>query len=195
MCRPSRTFRNTSIVSHLAPMISLPHSGIEQVSLWAILSVSFVGGVFSGFLGGGAGYIRMPSMVFLLGVPTHVAVGTDLFEIVISAGYWNGDSCLKRKCGLFWSRLSCIPVPAIGAQVGAGLTRKFPRVAHQDGVCPLASHWGRVGNIQSGNRATLRVAKDRRGMEDTLLQRRFQPDGKCSPIRRADCRGVSGRGP
>src|SRR3989442_375224 len=46
----------------LAPMVSLPASGIESISLWVILGVSFIGGFFSGFLGGGAGYIRMPSM-------------------------------------------------------------------------------------------------------------------------------------
>jgi uncharacterized membrane protein YfcA len=68
------------------PMISLPTSGI-QISLWTILTVALVGGFFSGFLGGGAGYIRMPSMVYVLGVPTHLAVGTDLFEIIISASY------------------------------------------------------------------------------------------------------------
>src|SRR6185503_11401793 len=67
------------------PMVSLPTSGIKSISVWVILFVAFVGGIFSGFLGGGAGYIRMPSMVYLLGVPTHVAVGTDLFEVVISA--------------------------------------------------------------------------------------------------------------
>ncbi|HTF37994.1 MAG TPA: sulfite exporter TauE/SafE family protein, partial [Blastocatellia bacterium] len=39
----------------LPPMIKLRVSGIERVSLWAILLVAFVGGVFSGFLGGGAG--------------------------------------------------------------------------------------------------------------------------------------------
>src|SRR5712691_1610420 len=60
------------------PMIDLPISGIT-ISLWIILLVAFVGGLFSGFLGGGAGYIRMPSMVYVLGVPTHLAVGTDLF--------------------------------------------------------------------------------------------------------------------
>src|SRR5436305_4379703 len=53
------------------PMIALPTSGIK-ISLWTILLVAFVGGVFSGFLGGGAGYIRMPSMVYVLGVPTHL---------------------------------------------------------------------------------------------------------------------------
>ena len=52
---------------NLPPHVSLPHSGIESISLWAILIVSFVGGIFSGFLGGGAGYIRMPFMVYLWG--------------------------------------------------------------------------------------------------------------------------------
>src|SRR5438046_8520747 len=69
------------------PMISLPTSGVKAISLWMILLVAFVGGVFGGFLGGGAGYIGMPSMVYVLGIPTHLAVGTDLFEIIISASY------------------------------------------------------------------------------------------------------------
>src|SRR5438874_1383156 len=48
------------------PMIALPASGIKAISLWIILLVAFVGGLFSGFLGGGAGYIRMPSMEILI---------------------------------------------------------------------------------------------------------------------------------
>src|SRR3989442_1952598 len=59
----------------LPPMIKLSASGIKQISLWVIIAVAFVGGVFAGFLGGGAGYIRMPSLVYILGVPTHVAGG------------------------------------------------------------------------------------------------------------------------
>ncbi|HYL99296.1 MAG TPA: sulfite exporter TauE/SafE family protein, partial [Blastocatellia bacterium] len=39
----------------LPPVISLPESGIQRISLWAILIVAVVGGFFSGFLGGGAG--------------------------------------------------------------------------------------------------------------------------------------------
>src|SRR5437763_5364897 len=56
------------------PMVSLPTSGIQEISLWIILLVALVGGFFSGFLGGGAGYIRMPSMVYVLGIPTHLDV-------------------------------------------------------------------------------------------------------------------------
>ena len=44
----------------LPPMVHLPISGIESVSLWAILLVALFCGVLAGFLGGGAGYVRMP---------------------------------------------------------------------------------------------------------------------------------------
>jgi uncharacterized membrane protein YfcA len=59
---------------NLPPMIELPVSGIKSISVWAIVVVAFIGGIFSGFLGGGAGYIRMPSMIYVLGIPTHLAV-------------------------------------------------------------------------------------------------------------------------
>src|SRR5206468_4366504 len=77
------------------PLIALPASGVKAISLWIILLVAFVGGLFSGFLGGGAGYIRMPSMVYVLGIPTHLAVGTDLFEIIISASYGTFTHAIK----------------------------------------------------------------------------------------------------
>jgi uncharacterized membrane protein YfcA len=113
----------------LWPMISLSNSGIKEISLWSILLVSFVGGTFSGFLGGGAGYIRMPSMVYVLGVPTHIAVGTDLFEVVISAGYGTLTHAVKGNVDIMIA-LVMHTGAAIGAQIGATLTEYFagPRI-------------------------------------------------------------------
>src|SRR5215468_4814748 len=108
----------------LPPIITLRVSGIERVSLWAILMVAFVGGVFSGFLGGGAGYIRMPSMVYLLGVPTHVAVRTDLFEVVISASYGTLTHAIKGNVDIVIA-LVMHTGAAIGAQIGAASTEYF----------------------------------------------------------------------
>jgi uncharacterized protein len=106
------------------PMISLPTSGIRAISLWTILLVAFVGGVFSGFLGGGAGYIRMPSMVYVLGVPTHLAVGTDLFEIIISASYGTLSHAIKGNVDILIA-LVMNTGAAIGAQIGAISTQYF----------------------------------------------------------------------
>jgi uncharacterized protein len=113
----------------LPPLISLPDSGILRISLWAILLVAYVGGIFSGFLGGGAGYIRMPSMVYLLGIPTHVAVGTDLFEIMISASYGTFTHALKGNVDILIA-LVMHTGAAVGAQIGVFATQFFvgPRI-------------------------------------------------------------------
>lgn len=107
----------------LAPMVKLRVSGV-RISLWIILVVAFVGGLFSGFLGGGAGYIRMPSMVYVLGIPTHLAVGTDLFEIIISASYGTFTHAIKGNVDILIA-LVMHTGAAIGAQIGAIATQYF----------------------------------------------------------------------
>jgi uncharacterized membrane protein YfcA len=109
---------------NLWPMVSLPSSGVKSISLWVIIAVSFVGGLFSGFLGGGAGYIRMPSMVYALGIPTHLAVGTDLFEIIISASYGTFTHAIKGNVDILIA-LVMHTGAAIGAQIGAISTQYF----------------------------------------------------------------------
>jgi uncharacterized membrane protein YfcA len=121
---------------HFPPMISLSSSGIKQISLWTILTVAYIGGVFSGFLGGGAGYIRMPAMVYILGVPTHIAVGTDLFEVVISASYGTFTHALKGNVDILIA-LVMHTGAAIGAQIGATLTQYFHGVRIRLAFVPL----------------------------------------------------------
>lgn len=120
----------------LPPHVSLPVSGIASVSVWAILLVAFVGGFFSGFLGGGAGYIRMPCLIYLLGIPTHIAVGTDLFEIIISASYGTVSHALKGNVDILIA-LVMHTGAAIGAQLGATLTQYFGGVRLRLAFIPL----------------------------------------------------------
>jgi uncharacterized membrane protein YfcA len=108
---------------NIPPMINLPASGVT-ISLWIILLVAFIGGLFSGFLGGGAGYIRMPSMVYVLGIPTHLAVGTDLFEIIISASYGTFSHAVKGNVDILIA-LVMHTGAAVGAQIGAICTQYF----------------------------------------------------------------------
>jgi uncharacterized membrane protein YfcA len=113
----------------LPPQVSLPGSGIESISLWFVVGVSFLTGLLAGILGVGGGFIRMPMMVYLIGVPTHVAVGTDLFEVVISAGFGTLTHGLKGNVDILMA-LVMQTGAAIGAQIGATATRFFagPRI-------------------------------------------------------------------
>ena len=103
----------------IPPMMKL--RGGFRVSLWMILLVAFATGLLSGFLGVGGGFIRMPALFYLIGVPVPVAVGTDLFEIVFSGGI---GSVLSAQSGAV--DLSIV-VPllsgsALGARLGAAAT-------------------------------------------------------------------------
>ena len=122
----------------LPPMLSFPRSGIGSISLWVVLAVGFSTGVLSGALGVGGGFIRMPMLVYLVGVPTHVAVGTDLFGIVISAGYGTITHAVKGNVDVLMA-LVMQTGAALGAQIGAVSTRYFagPRIRLFFSALPL----------------------------------------------------------
>jgi uncharacterized protein len=107
----------------LWPMVSLPASGIESVSLWVILGIGFLTGLLSGMLGVGGGFIRMPALVYILGCPTVVAVGTDLFEIMFSSAYGVLTHAFKGNVHLVLV-LALLIGTTIGAQIGASYTRR-----------------------------------------------------------------------
>jgi len=94
-----------------------------------VLGVSFITGLLAGSLGVGGGFIRMPMLIYFVGVPTHVAVGTDLFEIVISAGYGTLTHAIKGNVDIVMA-LVMQTGAAFGAQLGAMGTRYFagPRI-------------------------------------------------------------------
>jgi uncharacterized membrane protein YfcA len=63
------------------------HSARLVVSMWVVVIVGIATGVLAGFFGVGGGFIRVPALVYIVGATTHIAVGTDLMEIVVSGGY------------------------------------------------------------------------------------------------------------
>ncbi|HEY5598744.1 MAG TPA: sulfite exporter TauE/SafE family protein, partial [Kiloniellales bacterium] len=46
------------------------------------LAIGFLVGVLSAIMGVGGGFIMVPAMIYLLGMPTSVVVGTSLFQII-----------------------------------------------------------------------------------------------------------------
>jgi len=58
-------------------MIHFPVADV-RVSLWIILIVGFATGYLAGTIGVG-GFIGVPAMIYIFGIPTAVAAGTELF--------------------------------------------------------------------------------------------------------------------
>lgn len=105
----------------IPPMVHFHQAGI-YCSAWLPILVSFLTGVLAGILGIGGGLIRMPALVYLVGCPTHIAVGTDLFEVAISGLYGAATYTLKGRTELVAALIMLVGA-AIGAQIGAVATK------------------------------------------------------------------------
>lgn len=101
---------------NIPPMVNFTTSGI-RCSLWLPVGVGLVTGVVAAVLGVGGGFIRMPALIYLVGCPTLVAVGTDLFEVMITGAYGAFTYGVKGRVDLvaaMWMLLGA----AVGAQMG-----------------------------------------------------------------------------
>ncbi len=77
--RPART------VAHTLPFrIAFPRSGL-YISVIPPLLLGFVIGALAAVMGIGGGFILIPAMIYLLRMPTHVVVGTSLFQVLVVA--------------------------------------------------------------------------------------------------------------
>ncbi len=102
-------------------MMTFPRAGI-RCSVWLPIGVAFFTGWLAGVLGIGGGLIRMPSLIYLIGCPTHVAVGTELFEIAVSGLYGEATYSYQGRVEL-WAAFIMLIGAAVGAQIGAVATK------------------------------------------------------------------------
>ena len=101
---------------NLPPMIHFPASGIT-ISFWTVTFVFLFTGWLSGFLGVGGGFIRMPALIYLIGCPTAIAVGTDLFSVLFSGAYGCFTYGVKGRVEIIAAILMLVGA-SIGAQIG-----------------------------------------------------------------------------
>jgi uncharacterized membrane protein YfcA len=110
----SQKIRNIKI----PPLISLPISKVENISLWNLIFIGFGVGILSGLLGVGGGFIISPTLIYLIGIPTSVAIGTGLFQIIFTSAYGAITHLLKGN--IDFKLVTCILIGSIiGSQLGA----------------------------------------------------------------------------
>ena len=120
------TMRATSISARLQqikipPMIHFAKSRVT-ISLWLLLVIGFFTGILAGFIGVGGGFIMVPSLVYLIGLPSFMAVGTSIFQIIFPAAY----GCVRHTMSgnvIIFAAFIMIIGSSIGIQFGASVTR------------------------------------------------------------------------
>ena len=91
------------------------------MSLWIVLAVGFFIGMLSGLIGVGGGFIMVPSLVYLIGLPSFMAVGTDLFQIIFSAAYGSIRHTMSGNV-IISAAFIMLFASSIGVQFGALIT-------------------------------------------------------------------------
>jgi uncharacterized membrane protein YfcA len=88
-------------------------------------ALGFIAGVLTVFLGIGGGFILVPAMIYLLGMPARVVIGTSLVMILaVSAATTMVHSLTTRSVDIVLAAL-LLAGGVIGAQYGALLTTRI----------------------------------------------------------------------
>jgi len=87
--------------------------------------VGFIVGVLSAIMGVGGGFIMVPAMIYVLGMPTKVVIGTSLFQIIFVAAFTTMMHAVENQTVDSALALVLIVSGVIGAQIGTQLGLKL----------------------------------------------------------------------
>lgn len=111
-----------SFLARLPLQMDFPRSRVRH-SVFVPFVLCAVVGTLAAIMGVGGGFIMVPMMVYLLGMPPHVAVGTDLFQILFTCA---GVTYMQATTNYTVDVVLALLLAAgstIGAQVGARVSR------------------------------------------------------------------------
>jgi uncharacterized membrane protein YfcA len=95
------------------------------VSVLPPAAIGAVVGFLSAIMGVGGGFILVPAMIYLLGMPTKVVVGTSLFQIIFVTGFTTIMHAINSQTVDMLLAFLLIVGGVIGAQLGARMSTKL----------------------------------------------------------------------
>ena len=117
-----RVVQRSPLLSKLPFQMYFPHSRVQH-SVFVPFVLCAMVGILAAIMGVGGGFMMVPMMVYLLRMPPHVAVGTDLFQIVFTCA---GVTFMQANTNYTVDIVLALLLAAgstIGAQVGARASR------------------------------------------------------------------------
>jgi uncharacterized membrane protein YfcA len=104
--------------------VYFPKSGLTT-SVILPVGAGFLVGVLAAFLGVGGGFIMLPTMIYIIGIPTRVAVGTDLFQIVLTSANVTLQQAITNHTVDLLLAVTLFAGSTIGAQFGVMASRRL----------------------------------------------------------------------
>lgn len=122
---PRRRKLHTHIWVHNLPLkMKFRTSGL-YISVIPPILVGMSVGILAAIMGVGGGFIMVPAMIYLLGMPTKVVVGTSLFQIIFVAGFTTVMHAVTSHSVDILLALVLIMGGVIGAQIGTQVGMKL----------------------------------------------------------------------
>jgi uncharacterized membrane protein YfcA len=116
---------------NIPPMVSFDHDftpGGRKISwLFLVLTGALVG-LAAGIMGVGGGFLTFPIFVYVLGVSSLTTVGTDIFQIIFTAGYAAISQYAIYGFVFYTLAMGMLLGSLIGIQIGAMVTKVVPGI-------------------------------------------------------------------
>ncbi len=115
----------------LPPMVRFDQSlvpGGRAISAWFLIISGFVVGLAAGIMGVGGGFLTFPIFVYTLGVSSMTTVGTDIFQIVFTAGYAAISQYAIYGFIFYTLAMGMLIGSLFGIQIGALVTKVVPGI-------------------------------------------------------------------
>ena len=106
-------------------VMKFPRSKIK-VSVLLPIAVGIFTGVLVSLMGIGGGFVMIPAMIYLLGMPTSVVIGTSLFQIVFITANVTILQAINTHTVDVILALLMLTSSVIGAQFGTRIGLKLP---------------------------------------------------------------------
>jgi uncharacterized protein len=110
--------RQAGIFARLPLRMNFQRSGLQTSAIFPF-SIGAIVGVMAALLGVGGGFIMVPAMIYIIGMPTIVAIGTDLFQIVLTSANVTLQQAFVNKTVDLLLAMVLLMGSTIGAQFGA----------------------------------------------------------------------------
>ncbi len=115
----------------LPPMVTFDQGivpGGRKISSWFLILSGAIVGMAAGIMGVGGGFLTFPIFVYILGVSSLTTVGTDIFQIVFTAGYGAITQYAIYGFIFYTLAMGMLLGSLIGIQVGALVTKVVPGI-------------------------------------------------------------------
>jgi len=117
--------------ANIPPMITFDEDlmpGGKKISGWFVAACGLIVGFMAAIMGVGGGFLTFPMFVYVLGVSSFTTVGTDILQIIFTAGFAAISQYAIYGFIFYTLAMGMLLGSLLGIQIGAFVTKLVPGI-------------------------------------------------------------------